>query len=218
MRLLHIDSSITGEASVSRQLTERAVAAWRTAHPELQVDYLDLAAQPVAHFNSESLALRHGQTENLSDAQKRENAVTERLLAQFLAADVVVLGAPFYNFSIPTQLKAWIDRIVQPGRTFRYTADGPEGLAGGKTVVIASSRGGIYSDSAAARSLEHQESYLHTVLGFIGVTDVRVVRAEGVGLGVDAKTTALAQANGAIAALQTARPAAIPEAVRAVVA
>ena len=126
---------------------------------------------------------------------------------------MVVLGAPFYNFSIPTQLKAWIDRIVQPGRTFRYTADGPEGLAGGKTVVIVSSRGGVYSDSAAARSLEHQESYLHTVLGFIGVTDVRVVRAEGLGLGADAKAAALAQADGAIAALETARPGAVRAAV-----
>ncbi len=209
MRLLHIDAAITGETSVSRQLTERTVAAWRAAHPELQVDYLDLAAQPVAHYNGEALALRHGQTENLSDAQKRENAVTERLLAQFLAADVVVLGAPFYNFGIPTQLKAWIDRIVQPGRTFRYTADGPEGLAGNKTVVIVSSRGGVYSDSAAARSLEHQESYLHTVLGFMGVTDVRVVRAEGLGLGAEAKTAALAQAEGAIAALETDRPDAV---------
>ena len=209
MRLLHIDAAITGETSVSRQLTARTVAAWRAAHPELQVDYLDLAAQPVAHYNGEALALRHGQTENLSDAQKRENAVTERLLAQFLAADVVVLGAPFYNFGIPTQLKAWIDRIVQPGRTFRYTADGPEGLAGSKTVVIVSSRGGVYSDSAAARSLEHQESYLHTVLGFMGVTDVRVVRAEGLGLGAEAKTAALAQAEGAIAALETDRPDAV---------
>ena len=209
MRLLHIDAAITGETSVSRQLTARTVAAWRAAHPELQVDYLDLAAQPVAHYNGEALALRHGQTENLSDAQKRENAVTERLLAQFLAADVVVLGAPFYNFGIPTQLKAWIDRIVQPGRTFRYTADGPEGLAGSKTVVIVSSRGGVYSDSAAARSLEHQESYLHTVLGFMGVTDVRVVRAEGLGLGAEAKTAALAQAEGAIAALETDRQDAV---------
>ncbi len=201
MRLLHIDSAITGETSVSRQLTARTVDAWRAAHPQIQVEHLDLVAQPVAHFSTEALALRHGQTDNLSTAQQRENAVTERLLAQFLAADVVVLGAPFYNFSIPTQLKAWIDRIVQPGRTFRYTADGPEGLAGGKVVVIASSRGGVYSDSAAARALEHQESYLETVLGFIGVTDVRVVRAEGVGLGAQARAQALEQAQQAIGAL-----------------
>ena len=214
MRLLHIDSAITGAASISRQLTASTVEQWRAVHPQLQVEYLDLVAQPVAHYSGEALALRHGQTENLSAAQEQENAITERLLAQFLAADVVVLGAPFYNFSIPTQLKAWIDRIVQPGRTFRYTADGPEGLASGKTVVIASSRGGIYSDSAAARSLEHQESYLHTVLGFIGVTDVRVVRAEGLGLGADSKAAALAQAHEAIAALETARP----DAVRAEIA
>ena len=200
MRLLHIDSAITGAASVSRQLTASTVEQWRTVHPQLQVEHLDLVAQPVAHYNGEALALRQGQTENLSAAQERENAVTERLLAP----DVVVLGAPFYNFSIPTQLKAWIDRIVQPGRTFRYTADGPEGLAGDKTVVVVSSRGGVYSDSEAARSLDFQERYLQTVLGFIGVTDVRVVRAEGLGRGADARAEALAQAQQAIGALKPA--------------
>ena len=204
MRLLHIDSAITGAASVSRQLTASTVEQWRTVHPQLQVEHLDLVAQPVAHYNGEALALRQGQTENLSAAQERENAVTERLLAQFLAADVVVLGAPIYNFSIPTQLKAWIDRIVQPGRTFRYTAYGPEGLAGDKTVVVVSSRGGVYSDSEAARSLDFQERYLQTVLGFIGVTDVRVVRAEGLGRGADARAEALAQAQQAIGALKPA--------------
>lgn len=198
MRLLHIDSAITGKDSVSRQLTASTVAAWRAEHPELQVDYLDLAAQPVAHFNSESLALRHGQTENLSDAQKRENAVTERLLAQLLAADVVVLGAPFYNFSIPTQLKAWIDRIAQSGRTFKYTDKGAVGLATGKTVIVASSRGGAYSTSEGGRAMEHQESYLKVVFGFFGITDVRFVRAEGVDLGDAAKAQALADADHAI--------------------
>ena len=198
MRLLHIDSAITGAASVSRQLTASTVEQWRTVHPQLQVEHLDLVAQPVAHYNGEALALRQGQTENLSAAQERENAVTERLLAQFLAADVVVLGAPFYNFSIPTQLKAWIDRLAQPGRTFRYTANGPEGLAKGKTVIIASSRGGVYSTSEGGRAMEHQESYLQTVLGFFGVTDVRFVRAEGVAMGEAAKAAALASATQAI--------------------
>ncbi len=129
MQLLHIDSAITGDASVSRQLTARTVAAWVAAHPGTQVQYLDLAADAPAHFTMDAMAPRTGQTEGLTDVQKRENAVSERLVSQFLAADVVVVGAPFYNFGIPTQLKAWIDRIAQPGRTFRYTAAGPEGLA-----------------------------------------------------------------------------------------
>ncbi|WP_027995866.1 FMN-dependent NADH-azoreductase [Simplicispira psychrophila] len=198
MQLLHIDSAITGANSVSRQLTAQTVAAWQAQHPGTQVSYLDLVANAPAHFTSDAMAPRTGQTEDLSAAQQRENAVSEQLVSQFLAADVVVIGAPFYNFSIPSQLKAWIDRIAQPGRTFRYTASGPEGLATGKTVIIASSRGGVYSTSEGGRAMEHQESYLQTVLGFFGVTDVRFVRAEGVGMGEAAKAAALASATQSI--------------------
>ncbi|HCL86243.1 MAG TPA: FMN-dependent NADH-azoreductase [Comamonadaceae bacterium] len=199
MRLLHIDSAITGDQSVSRQLSADIVRAWVASHPGTQVEYLDLAADAPAHFTMDSLSPRTGQTEGLSEAQLRENAVSERLVRQFLAADVVVIGAPLYNFTIPTQLKAWIDRIAQPGRTFRYTASGPEGLAKGKTVIVASSRGGVYSTSDQGRALEHQESYLQTIMGFFGVTDVRFVRAEGVGMGPEARTKALAAAAGDIA-------------------
>lgn len=191
MQLLHIDSAITGAQSVSRQLSAQIVEAWKASHPGTQVQYLDLVQDAPAHFTMDAMAPRTGQTEGLSEAQQRENAVSERLVAQFLAADVVVIGAPFYNFTIPTQLKAWIDRIAQPGRTFRYTANGPEGLAKGKTVIVASSRGGMYSTSDAGRAMEHQESYLQTVFGFFGVTDVRFVRAEGVGMGPEAKAKAL---------------------------
>ncbi len=194
MQLLHIDSAITGSNSVSRQLTAQVVAAWTAAHPGTQVEYLDLVANAPAHFTMEAMAPRTGQTEGLSEVQVRENAVSEQLVSQFLAADVVVIGAPFYNFSIPTQLKAWIDRIAQPGRTFQYTANGPEGLAKGKTVIIVSSRGGVYSTSEGGRAMEHQESYLQTVLGFFGVTDVRFVRAEGVAMGEAAKASALSAA------------------------
>jgi len=201
MRLLHIDSAITGEQSVSRQLTARIVRDWLAHHPGTQVEYLDLAQDAPAHFTLDAMAPRTGQTDGLSDAQQRENAVSERLVRQFLAADVVVIGAPLYNFTVPTQLKAWIDRIALPGRTFRYTAGGPEGLAGGKTVFIASSRGGVYSTTEAGRMLEHQESLLQTVMGFFGVTDVRIVRAEGTGMGPEARAQALADAARASAAL-----------------
>ena len=126
--------------------------------------------------------------------------MSERLVSQFLAADVVVIGAPFYNFAIPTQLKAWIDRLAQPGRTFRYTADGPEGLAKGKTVIIVSTRGGVYSTNEAGQAMEHQESYLKVVLGFFGVTDVRIVRAEGLAMGGETRQQALAAAAQAIQA------------------
>ena len=209
MQLLHIDSAITGAHSVSRQLTAQIVAAYQANHPGTQVSYLDLVADAPAHFTMDAMAPRTGQTEGLSEAQQRENAVSERLVAQFLAADVVVIGAPFYNFSIPSQLKAWIDRLAQPGRTFRYTANGPEGLAKGKTVFIASSRGGVYSTSDAGRAMEHQESYLQTVLGFFGVTDIQFIRAEGVALGQESKDQAMAQAAQAIEQLMKEQLAAV---------
>ena len=205
MQLLHIDSSVTGNNSVSRQLTERIVAEWRASHPGTQVDYLDLAAAAPSHLSVDSLGFRLGpQGEGLSEVQQRENALSEALVTQFLAADVIVVGAPLYNFSIPSQLKAWIDRIAQAGRTFKYTDKGAVGLAGGKTVIVASSRGGVYSTSDGGRAMEHQESYLQTVFGFFGITDVRFVRAEGVAMGDAAKSQALAAAEVAIKALSGA--------------
>lgn len=194
-KLLHIDSSILGSNSVSRQLTAQIVASWRAAHPATDVSYLDLAVDTPSHLSAESLGFRlPAGAADLSDAQQRENAVSEALVSQFLAADVLVIGAPLYNFSIPTQLKSWIDRVAQVGRTFKYTEKGPVGLAGGKTIIVASARGGVYSTSDAGNAMEHQESYLKTVFGFFGVTDVRFVRAEGLAMGEAAKTAALAAA------------------------
>jgi FMN-dependent NADH-azoreductase len=194
-KLLHIDSSILGGNSVSRQLTAQIVASWRAAHPATEVSYLDLAVDTPSHLSAESLGFRMAPgAAELSDVQKRENAISEALVSQFLAADVVVIGAPLYNFSIPTQLKAWIDRVAQVGRTFKYTEKGPIGLAGGKTVIVASTRGGVYSTSDAGNAMEHQESFLKTVFGFLGVTDVRFVRAEGLAMGEAAKAAALAAA------------------------
>ena len=194
-KLLHIDSSILGGNSVSRQLTAQIVASWRAAHPATEVSYLDLAVETPGHFSAEAMGFRlPASSEQLSEAQKRENELSEALVSQFLAADVLVIGAPLYNFTIPTQLKAWIDRIAQIGRTFKYTDKGPVGLAGGKTVIVASTRGGMYSTSDAGNAMEHQESYLKTIFGFFGVTDVRFVRAEGLGMGEAAKMAALAAA------------------------
>ncbi|HEY0885890.1 MAG TPA: FMN-dependent NADH-azoreductase [Ramlibacter sp.] len=192
MKLLHVDSSVLAAGSVSRQLTARLVEQWQAAHPGTVVEYLDLAQESPSHLSMESLGFRLGpDADGLSPAQRRENAISEQLVTQFLAADVVVVGAPMYNFSIPSQLKAWIDRIAQAGRTFKYTEQGPQGLAGGKTVIVASSRGGFYAGNAATAAMDHQESYLKTIFGFFGVTDVRFVRAEGVALGEAAKQQAL---------------------------
>jgi FMN-dependent NADH-azoreductase len=188
MKLLHIDSSALGGASVSRQLTAQVVAQWRATHPGAQVEYLDLVANAPSHLDADSLGFRLPPGAALSEAQRRENALSEALVSQFLAADVIVVGAPLYNFSVPSQLKAWIDRVAQAGRTFRYTEKGPQGLAGGKTVVVVSSRGGAYGDDSA---YEHQESYLKVVFGFFGITDVRIVRAEGLAMGEAARSKAL---------------------------
>jgi len=206
MKLLHLDPSINGAQSIPRILTRDIVSQWTANNPNTQVDYLDLAVDTPQHFSADSLGIRlppgsHAQT----TTQQQENTLSETLVSQFLDSDVVVIGAPLYNFSIPSQLKAWIDRIAQAGRTFRYTENGPIGLAGDKTVIIALSRGGVYSSSEAGQAMEHQESYLKTILGFFGVTDIRVVRAEGTNLGADALAAAMSTAAAHIAEI-TAEP------------
>lgn len=200
MRLLHIDSSILGPNSTSRELTRAITEEWLANHPGTSVDYLDLALDGPSHLSIESLGFRQPSAPGaeLSEVQQRENAISEALVSQFLAADVIVVGAPLYNFTIPSQLKSWIDRIAQAGRTFTYTDKGPKGLAGGKTVIVASTRGGVYSTSDGGRAMEHQESYLQTVFGFLGITDVRFVRAEGLAMGAEAKAKAMAAADAEI--------------------
>jgi FMN-dependent NADH-azoreductase len=195
MKLLHIDSSVLADNSVSRKLTAQIVSEWSANHAGTQVDYLDLATQAPSHLSADSLGFRLPAGADLSAVQKAENAISEALVLQFLAADVIVVGAPLYNFSVPSQLKAWIDRVAQVGRTFKYTDKGPVGLADGKTVIVASTRGGMYSTSEGGRAMEHQESYLQTVFGFFGITDVRIVRAEGLSMGEAGKAQALASAD-----------------------
>jgi FMN-dependent NADH-azoreductase len=199
MKLLHVDSSVLGANSVSRHLSAEVVAEWCKANPQATVDYLDLAVDTPNHFTADAVGIKTGLQAEPTEAQRFENAVSERLVSQFLASDVIVIGAPFYNFSIPTQLKAWIDRVAQAGRTFKYTEKGPVGLAGGKTVIVVSSRGGLYSTSEGGQAMEHQESYLKVIFGFFGITDIRFVRAEGLGMGDAAKAAALASARSDIA-------------------
>ena len=186
MKLLHIDSSVLGENSASRNLTAAIVARLRAENPGVEVIRRDLAAQSLPHFTP---VLEEGHP---CVARNGE------ILDEFMAADVVVIGAPMYNFTIPTQLKAWIDRILTAGRTFRYTGNGPEGLAGGKRVIVASARGGIYSEGPAA-AVDFQETYLRHVFGFIGIHDVEFVRAEGLNLGAEQRQAALVQAHAQIA-------------------
>lgn len=194
MQLLHVDSSVTGEQSVSRQLTRQIVDFWVAQYPGTEVIYLDLAVDTPAHFTPDFFAPAAHSEHRLTERQIREIALSEQLVTQFLAADVVVIGAPLYNFSIPTQLKSWLDRLAMQGRTFRYTVNGSEGLTNSKVVIVASSRGGIYSTTEAGRDTEHQESYLKVMLGFFGITDIRFVRAEGTAMGPEARAWALTNA------------------------
>lgn len=186
MNLLHIDSSIFGDNSVSRQLSAEIVAAERARRPDLVVTHRDLGATPLQHLTAA----------HLGAAPDTDAAEGQAALAEFLAADVIVIGAPMYNFGIPSQLKAWIDRVAIAGKTFRYTANGPEGLAGGKRVIVASARGGVYSTTLAA--MDHQESYLRTVMGFLGITEVSFIRAEGVAMGPEQKARAIEAALGEV--------------------
>jgi len=200
MQVLHLDSSALGAASVSRQLTSEIVARQRALHPDIQVTYRDLAADPALHLTGAHMAARMGATSDdatLNDDLVKGNAYMDELFA----ADVLVIGAPMYNLSIPTPLKAWIDRVAVAGKTFRYTATGPEGLLKGKKAFIASARGGVYSAGSPAAALEHQETYLIGLLAFLGVTDVKVVRAEGMAFGPEAKEAAIAHALEDIAAI-----------------
>jgi FMN-dependent NADH-azoreductase len=174
MTILHLDSSITGDASVSRQVSGAIVASLTAGDPAATVIRRDLAQQPLPHLTLEAFADRS-------------------VLDEFLAADTVVIGAPMYNFTLPTQLKAWLDRVLIAGETFRYTADGPEGLAGGKRVIVALARGGFYGADAPARAFEHLETYLRTAFGFIGIEPEFVV-ADGIATGPEAREAALTQA------------------------
>ena len=200
MKLLHIDTSILGENSVSRQLTAAIVARLQAVHPALEIRYLDLGAEPLAHLSGAHLAAAQGATPESAalalDLQRGREA-----LETFLAADIIVVGAPMYNFTVSSQLKAWIDRVCVAGKTFRYGDTGPQGLAGGKKVIIASSRGGFYGPQTPAAALEHQESYLRGVFAFLGITEVTFVRAEGVNISPDQRQAAITAATAEAAQL-----------------
>jgi FMN-dependent NADH-azoreductase len=178
MNILHIDSSILGTQSASRLLSRELVSRLTERNPDAVVTYLDLAADSLPHLSGGSLA----------QADQSETARNSQAMSDFLAADVIVIGAPMYNFAIPSQLKAWIDRIVVAGKTFRYTEAGLEGLAKGKRVLVAVSRGSVYAPGSPA---EFAESYLKHVFGFIGVTDITFVRAEGLAISPEHRAKSL---------------------------
>src|ERR1700682_2111197 len=192
MKLLHVDPSVPGPQPVSRQGAAAIVDRLRKATPNLGIVYRDLTSTPLAHLSGLHLAAAQGATPEAALLQ--DLAAGQAVLDEFLAADIVVLGAPMYNFTIPSQLKAWIDRIVVAGKTFKYGAQGAEGLAGNKRVIVAISRGGYYGAGTPAAVGEHLETYLRWVFGFIGVTNLEFISADGVQVGPEHREKALAGA------------------------
>ncbi|MEP9379096.1 FMN-dependent NADH-azoreductase [Aquabacter sp. CN5-332] len=200
MKLLHLDSSILGPNSVSRALSAEIVAREAALHPGLEVVYRDLAADKTLHLSGAHLAAwQGGPVEDTVLGQ--DLAHGGAYLDELLAADILVIGAPMYNFTVPSQLKAWIDRVAVVGKTFRYSEAGAEGLLKGRKAFIASARGGIYQPGSPTIALEHQETYLTGVLAFMGITDVTIVRAEGIAFGPEAREAALAKARAEISAI-----------------
>ena len=189
MKLLHIDSSVLGPHSVSRQVSAAIVDRLRRTTPGLEIVYRDLSSTPLAHLSGSHLAAAQGAAPEA--ALQADLAAGQAVLNEFLAADIVVLGAPMYNFTIPSQLKAWIDRIVVAGKTFKY---GAQGLTGNKRVIVAISRGGFYGAGTPAAVGEHLETYLRWVFGFIGVTNLELISADGVQVGPEHREKALAGA------------------------
>ncbi len=197
--VLLINSSPLGEHSVSRKLTAKIIDKMKTETPDATIVERDLSAVEMPHFSAMNVGAAYRPDQFSEDQINAALALSNELVDELLAADVIVIGAPMWNFSIPSCLKAWVDHIVRPGRTFSYSNAGAQGLVSAdKKVIVASSRGGMYS-SGPTESMDHQETLLTTVLGFIGLTDITFVRAEGLGMGEEAVAAAMATAEATIA-------------------
>ncbi|AVE04806.1 FMN-dependent NADH-azoreductase [Pseudomonas sp. R11F] len=183
MKILHIDSSIMGSNSITRRLSSTIVAHLQDSHRETHVEYRDLVDDELKHLTGPIAAgFRQTEINDFTETTLQEHQLSETLVMEFLASDVLVIGAPMYNFNVSSQLKAWLDRIAQVGRTFKYTEQGPVGLSGGKRVIVVSARGGFYSEGPLQK-MDFQESYLRAFFGFLGISDIHFVRAEGVSRG-----------------------------------
>lgn len=199
-QILVIESSANLAGSVSRDLTRSFLAGYKAAHPDTLVLTHDLVTDPVPHLGVDLIGGFFGKPETLTAEQQAALAISDKLIGEIEAADVIVIGAPMYNFGIPSSLKAWVDHVLRAGRTFRYTENGPQGLVVGKKVYLLLASGGVYSEGPY-KAYDFQETYLRGVLGFIGLTDVTSVRAEGMALGAETAASAVAGAKAKIAAL-----------------
>ena len=194
-RVLVIESSARQQDSISRQLTRDFVSQWQAANPTDPITLRDLAVNPVPHLDANLLGGWMKPEDQRNGDELQALARSNELTDEVLAADVLVLAAPMYNFTIPSTLKAWLDHVLRAGITFKYTETGPQGLLTGKKAYILTARGGIH----AGASSDHQEPYLRQVMGFIGIHDVTFIHAEGMNLGGDFQEKGLNQANAKLA-------------------
>ena len=200
MKLLHIDSSILGGYSASRQLSAQAVAQLTAGHDDITVTYRDVAAEPIPHLSGGYLAALQSAEADRTPELQADIALGATVLDEFITADIVVIGAGLYNFGIPSQLKAWIDRVLVAGKTFSYIDGQPKGLVPGKRIILTVARGGYYTGDSPIVSFEHTETYLKTAFAFIGLHAESIV-AEGLSVGPEQRAAALKDAEAKIAAL-----------------
>ena len=197
--ILVLNSSVSGEASVSRLLVADAVTELTQRDPGAKLVFRDLAADPVPHLTPETVAGVRAQA--VTPAEQAARALSDELIAELRAADTIVIGAPMYNFSVPTTLRSWFDHVLRAGETFSYSEAGPKGLLTGKKVIVVESRGGLYSEGPA-QAMDFQEPYLRQLLGFIGLADdLTFIRAEKIGFGPEARDQALADSRAELAKL-----------------
>jgi FMN-dependent NADH-azoreductase len=194
--ILIIDSAATGDASVSRRITDAAAETILRRDPSARIVRRDIGAEPIPHLTEATVpAIRAGIVD--SEAARDALALSDRLVEELRDADVIVIGAPMYNFGMPSTLKAWFDHVLRARVTFRYTESGPEGLLKGKKAIVVETRAGLYSEGPAA-AMDHQEPHIRTLLGFMGIGDVTFVRAERLAFGPEAVDAAIADAIGAV--------------------
>ena len=198
--ILHINSSVRSTGSVSRQLTSEFIEKLQAANPGSRVIERDLAVHPVPHLNETMMGAYFTAPEQRTPEQTQTVKLSDELVAELQSADIVVIGAPMYNFSVSSTLKAWIDHVARAGVTFKYGANGPEGLLKDKKLYVFTSRGGVYSQGPA-KSMDFHETYLRAVLGFLGITDVSFIHSEGLAMGEEAVNSALAGSRDAMQAL-----------------
>ncbi|AUV01235.1 NAD(P)H-dependent oxidoreductase [Phytobacter ursingii] len=194
MKILHVDSGITLENSVSRQLSYEVVKALTEKGQCENIIYRDLVKDEIPHLTGDIAAGFRAVSDAVTTPElATEYDLSEKIVNEFLTSDIIVIGAPMYNFTVASQLKAWLDRLAQPGKTFHYTAHGPVGLATGKTVIVASARGGFYHNTPLSE-MDFQEHYLRHFFAFLGITQVKCIRVEGASKGENIKQQEIVRA------------------------